>query len=352
MNRTEKIQQLPSALLPWFRKNRRPLPWRQDPTPYHVWLSEIMLQQTRIEAVKPYYSRFLAELPDISALAAVEPDRLMKLWEGLGYYSRARNLQAAAREMAEKHGGIFPHTYEEIRALKGIGDYTAGAIASICFGLPTPAVDGNVLRVISRISGDERPVNDEKIKAEVRETLAAVYPPGECGAFTQALMELGEIVCVPNGTPDCARCPCRGFCAAKDGDWQRLPVKTPKKPRRQEHLTVFLLCCGDRFAVRKRADSGLLAGLWEFPNCPAALDAAQAFDRAAEWGCAPQGIREEVPKNHIFTHVEWQMNCYTVLCGEAPKDFVWVTAEEIRNQYPLPTAFRKFSPEIAGKESL
>ena len=340
MTRNERLRNLPTALVPWFRENGRKLPWRQAPTPYHVWISEIMLQQTRIEAVKPYYSRFLAEFPDIPALAAAEPDRLMKLWEGLGYYSRARNLQEAAREMTEKYGGEFPREYEQIRALKGIGAYTAGAIASICFGLPVPAVDGNVLRVISRITGDDRPVTDEKIKAEVRADLAAVYPK-EAGIFTQALMELGEVVCVPNGTPDCARCPCRSFCASRDGEWRRLPVKAPKKPRRQEALTVFLLCCGDRFAVRKRGENGLLAGLWEFPNCPGTLSAEEAFAQAANWGCAPQGLREEAPKTHVFTHVEWKMTCFTVVCGEAPDAFVWATPAELRKTYSLPTAFRK-----------
>ena len=248
--------------------------------------------------------------------------------------------------MTEKYGGEFPREYDKIRALKGIGDYTAGAIGSICFGLPTPAVDGNVLRVLSRITGDDRPITEGKVKAEIREELAAVYPAGKCGAFTQALMELGEIVCVPNGTPDCAGCPCAGFCASREGGWQNLPVKAPKKARKKENLTVFLLCSGDRFAIRKRGDKGLLAGLWEFPNVPGALAGEAALSVADAWGCVPLGIREEAPNVHVFTHVEWQMTCYAVLCDACSPDFVWATAEELQSTYSLPTAFRKLLPGL------
>ena len=342
MERNERLKNLAPALLPWFRENARDLPWRREPTPYHVWLSEIMLQQTRVEAVKPYYARFLRELPDFPSLAAADGEKLQKLWEGLGYYSRVRNLQAAAQQIMAQHGGQFPTEYADIRALKGVGDYTAGAVASICFGQPAPAVDGNVLRVVSRITGDDRPVTDEKTKAAVRADLAAVYPAGDCGAFTQALMELGATVCLPNGAPLCAACPCRDFCASRNGGWKALPVKAPKKARRKEQLTVFLLRCGDALAVRKRGERGLLAGLWEFPNVPGHLSPEAALRQAEAWGVHPQELEREMRRSHIFTHVEWDMRCFSFRCREASENFVWASDAELDARIALPTAFRQF----------
>jgi len=342
MERSEQLRQLAPALLPWYRENARKLPWRDHPEPYHVWLSEIMLQQTRVEAVKPYYARFLQEIPGISALAAADPEKLHKLWEGLGYYSRVRNLQAAAQQIMALHGGEFPTDYCAIRALRGIGDYTAGAIASICFGQPTPAVDGNVLRVLSRITGDDRPVTDGHTRDAVRADLAAVYPAGHCGEFTQALMELGATVCLPNGAPGCAACPCAAFCACRDGGWEKLPVKAPKKARRAEQLTVFLLRCGDETAVRKRSDTGLLAGLWELPNVPGHLPPEAAVAQAERWGAAPYEIEQELRRSHIFTHVEWDMRCYVLRCRETPDLFHWAGADALRQAIALPTAFRMF----------
>ena len=341
MRSEETLKKLPEALLPWFRDHARDLPWRRDREPYHVWLSEIMLQQTRVEAVKGYYERFLRALPDIRSLAAADPEQVNKLWEGLGYYSRARNLRAAAKQIMDEFGGVFPSDYDGIRSLKGVGDYTAGAVASICFGLPEPAVDGNVLRVVARITGDARPVNEEKTKADIREALRAVYPAGQCGAFTQALMELGAVVCVPNGAPDCVNCPAAGFCASRDGGWKTLPVKAPKKARRREALTVFVLCRGDALAVRKRGEAGLLAGLWELPNVPGHLAPEEAVTQAEQWGVRPRELLREARKTHIFTHVEWDMRCYFLDCRETAEAFVWVTDGQLRNAVALPTAFRK-----------
>ena len=341
MERNETLKQLPRALLPWFAAHARDLPWRRDREPYRVWLSEIMLQQTRVEAVKGYFERFFTALPDIRSLAEADPETVYKLWEGLGYYSRARNLQAAARQVMDEHGGVFPSDYDGIRRLKGVGDYTAGAIASICFGLPTPAVDGNVLRVVSRITGDARPVNEEKTKADIREALRAVYPPGQCGDFTQALMELGAVVCVPNGAPDCDSCPAREFCASRDGCWKTLPVKEAKKARRREALTVFLLRRGDALALRKRASAGLLAGLWELPNVPGHLSPEEAVALAERWGVRPREVLYETRKTHVFTHVEWDMVCYALDCREAAEGFVWADTAARSAEYALPTAFRK-----------
>ena len=337
-----RLAALPALLLPWFSDHARPLPWRRDREPYHVWLSEIMLQQTRVEAVRGYYTRFLEALPDVAALAGAEEALLQKLWEGLGYYSRMRNLQRAARVILDRWGGEFPRDYADIRALPGIGDYTAGAIASICFEQPTPAVDGNVLRLIARLTGDRRSVSRESTKRAVRAALSEVYPAGRCGDFTQALMELGATVCLPNGAPDCARCPLGDVCRSREGGWRPLPVRREKKPRRKERLTVFLLRCGEHTAIRRRDESGLLAGLWEFPNVPGHLDPAAAVRQAEEWGAQPREIVLTLRRTHVFTHVEWDMQCVLLRCAAAPEDFVWASREALSGAYALPTAFRMF----------
>ena len=285
---------LPQVLLPWFRENKRDLPWRQDREPYHVWLSEIMLQQTRVEAVKDYYVRFLAALPTIGALADCDDELLHKLWEGLGYYSRVRNLKKAAIRIVEQHGGRFPEKYEDIRALPGIGDYTAGAISSICFDAPRAAVDGNVLRVVSRLTEDTTPIDLPARKKEVTAALEAVYPP-EAGEFTQALMELGATLCGPNWAPRCDQCPCNHFCGgALHKTAQQYPVKLPKKRKRVEEKTVFILSCDGKYALRKRPDTGLLAGLWEFPNVPGKLETAQALEAAQQLGLRPREIKKQI----------------------------------------------------------
>ena len=342
MEEHEILAALPERLLPWFAANARALPWRADRAPYHVWLSEIMLQQTRVEAVKGYYARFLRRLPDIPSLAAADGETLTKLWEGLGYYSRVRSLRKAAQAVMTQHGGIFPSDHAAIRALPGIGDYTAGAIASICFEQPTPAVDGNVLRVVSRLTGDARCVDEEATKRDVRAALAAVYPERRCGDFTQALMELGATVCLPNGAPACAVCPMRELCRSADGGWRSLPVRKAKKPRRQETLTVFLLCCGDRTAIRRRPDRGLLAGLWEFPNLPGHLSPEQVVKAAEDWGVQPRELVFSLRRSHIFTHVEWDMQCCLLRCAAAPDGFVWADRAALEGDYALPTAFRMF----------
>ncbi len=329
------------ALVAWYEANARDLPWRRDSEPYRVWLSEIMLQQTRVEAVKPYYARFLAALPDIAALAAADEEQLLKLWEGLGYYSRARNLQKAARVVVEEYGGEFPTSPENIAKLPGIGPYTAGAVASICFGVPVPAVDGNVLRVMARLAAFRGDVEAPAVKRDVARQLAALYPPGKSGAFTQALMELGAVVCVPNGAPQCARCPVAGWCAALAGGCAaELPVKKQKAPRRPEQRTVLVLVHGGRFAIQKRPGRGLLANMWEFPNVAGLLDAEQALATAAVWGLEPEGVLAEGGKKHIFTHIEWDMRFYLLACGRAAGQFCQVTREELAAGYSLPAAFR------------
>lgn len=339
----DRFALLAQVLPGWFDRCHRDLPWRRDREPYHVWLSEVMLQQTRVEAVRGYYIRFLEAFPTIAALAAAEPDALHKLWEGLGYYSRVRNLQKAAQTIMAEHGGVFPREYEAIRALPGVGDYTAGAVASICFELPAPAVDGNVLRVVSRVEASFAPITSPRVKKEMARRLAAVYPAGRCGAFTQSLMELGATVCLPNGTPRCGECPCRDFCAGyRGGVAEQLPVREPKKARRLEKKTVFLLRCGARYGLVKRPGKGLLAGLWSFPNVEGFLTPQQAVDQAARWGAAPEGAERCVEREHVFTHVRWELRCYHLPCRVPCPPFVWVTGEELERDYALPTAFRQF----------
>ena len=340
----EKLpQQLPERLLEWYAAGHRDLPWRRDREPYHVWLSEVMLQQTRVEAVKGYYRRFLAELPDIPALAACPPDRLAKLWEGLGYYSRMRNLQKAAQVIVSAHGGVFPREYDAIRALPGVGDYTAGAIASICFGLPEPAVDGNVLRVLSRVTDDAAPVTDAAVKREYAARLREIYPAGRCGDFTQSLMELGATVCGPNSQPQCALCPLASLCLARaNGTALLRPVKAPKKEKRTEEKTVFILRCGTRIAVRRRPEQGLLAGLWELPNVDGKCSAQQALAQAERWGVHPRELCRSSKKTHIFTHIRWELRGFYIECAEAAPLFTWIDPARFRQDIALPTAFRIF----------
>lgn len=346
----ELFEKLPGALLPWYHDNKRDLPWRKDTQPYHVWLSEIMLQQTRVEAVKGYYSRFINALPNIADLANCDDDALHKLWEGLGYYSRVRNLKKAAQMVMEYHGGKFPGEYGQVLKLPGIGEYTAGAICSICFNHKTPAVDGNVLRVISRITDDATPIDLPAYKKQTQENLAQIYPE-DAGSFTQALMELGATVCGPNRKPDCVHCPCRDFClGAKRGTAEALPVKLPKKGRRQENMTVFICCCDGKYALQKRDDRGLLADLWQFPNVPGKLEAQQAVDAAKALGLHTRQVRLSLDKSHIFTHVQWNMRGFYLEVTDCTLDFQWFSADEIEKNIALPTAFRQFWGEERRKE--
>ena len=337
---------LPGALLPWYDENKRDLPWRQDSEPYHIWLSEIMLQQTRVEAVKGYYVRFLQAMPTVEALANVDDEVLHKLWEGLGYYSRVRNLKKAAQVIMEQHGGLFPREYSAVLALPGIGEYTAGAVCSIAFGQKKAAVDGNVLRVISRLTNDPTPIDLPAYKKLVQMKLEAVYPD-RAGEFTQALMELGATICGPNRMPDCEACPCGSFClGCHAGTAQQLPVRLPKRSRRKEEMTVFILSCDGKFALRKRPEEGLLAGLWEFPHAPGKLDAVGALAKVEELGAKPVDIIKTVERKHVFTHIEWEMFGVYIELRNCAEGFSWFTAEQIRKDAALPTAFRQFWEEI------
>lgn len=330
-------------LLRWYAAHARVLPWRNEPTPYRVWVSEIMLQQTRVEAVIPFFERFLAALPNLPALAAAEETQLMKLWEGLGYYSRVRNLQKAAKVVLSEYGGVLPKEPETLQKLPGIGSYTAGAIASIAYGAAAPAVDGNVLRVISRVTGSRAEITEPPVKRAMEQDLKRVYPEGQAGDFTQALMELGALVCLPNGAPHCAKCPLNEICQANlQGIQSELPVKKAKKERRVEQRTVFLLLCGGRAALQKRPAEGLLAGLWELPCADGALSEAEAARWLAARGVEPLGL-ERLPKaKHIFTHIEWQMTGYLARVAAPRGSYSWAEKEALHGVYTLPSAFKAF----------
>ena len=305
-----------------------------------------MLQQTRIEAAKGYFTRFMAALPSVEALASAPEEQVLKLWEGLGYYSRARNLHKAAKAVMTDHGGALPPDCKALRALPGIGDYTAGAIASIAFGLPEPAVDGNVLRICARLTACPDSIADTKVKNTFREALGAQYPSKGCGDFTSALMELGETVCTP-GTPDCTICPLQNVCRGRaEGNPEQYPVMPEKKPRRVENRTVFLLLHKGRAALRKRPDKGLLAGLWEFPHAEGHLTAGEAMALVKDWGCEPQAAQPCGEAVHIFSHLEWHMTGWRIECAAEPDTFTWADEAARRETYAVPTAFKHYKKQL------
>lgn len=387
-----RLAAMAGPLLAWYEENRRSLPWRDDPSAYHVWISEIMLQQTRVETVKGYYERFLAELPDIRALSEVEEEKLLKLWEGLGYYSRARNLKRAAETIRSGYGGRMPQDYEELMKLPGIGSYTAGAIASIAFGKRTAAVDGNVLRVIARVLADPADIGSESLKRLRKAQLEAVMPEEEAapGRFNQALMDLGAMVCLPNGQPKCGECPLKKDCLAhREGRTQELPYKAAKQKRRIEDRTVFVVRYKDRILLHRRPGKGLLAGLYELPGTEGHLKKKAALEFVGKLGFVPIHIEPLPESRHIFSHIEWRMKGYlvradelaatalpsvgpvhdpaaTALSSEGPvhdpaatartfgdsadgDDYILRTGEEIEERYPIPSAFSAYAAYIKQK---
>lgn len=342
-----RLARLPGALLPWYRENRRVLPWREEVSAYRTWVSEIMLQQTRVEAVKPYFERFMHALPDVKSLAECEEERLLKLWEGLGYYNRVRNMQIAAQTVMEQYDGKLPADYEKLLELKGIGHYTAGAIASIAYGIPVPAVDGNVLRILMRVSADNSDIMKQSVKTRVEQALQQVIPQDCAGSFNQALMELGAIVCVPNGEPLCDQCPWYSFCETrKRGLWQELPVKKKAKGRRIEERTVLVIRDGERVVLKRRPKKGLLAGLYEFPNEPGTLTEDEALRAVQDMHLHPMRIQRLEEAKHIFSHVEWHMQGYMVEVDSLTREeagLLFVEAAHSEEAYPIPAAFAAYT---------
>ena len=346
--KTSQLKNIVIPLLDWYHNNSRKLPWRENKAPNRIWISEIMLQQTRVEAVISYYERFMKRFPTVESLAVCEDEELFKLWEGLGYYTRARNLKKAAQVICTHFQGQFPSQFDQILALPGIGVYTAGAIASIAFEQARAAVDGNVLRVITRLTGDNRDITDAKFRDEITKVLEDSYPQSQRGDFTQSLMELGAVVCVPNGAPQCNRCPLSKFCDAYSNGTQLLyPVKKKKSARKMEQKTVLILSFQDKIALRKREGDGVLSGMWELPNQEGTLTRQQVYQWLAKKGVIVDTIKEPSNKKkqlkHIFTHIEWHMTYWIISCSTTGTDqnFVWVTDEQLEQDIALPTAFKK-----------
>lgn len=346
MEELELIKKMRKPIIEWYQKNKRELPWRVEKNPYHIWVSEIMLQQTRIEAVKQYYKRFLEQLPTIEELANVEEEKLLKLWEGLGYYNRARNLKKAAKMMQEKHDSKMPKTYRELVELPGIGEYTAGAISSIAYNEQVPAVDGNVLRVVSRVVGSKKDVLANKTKKEFTEKLKEIMPK-QAGDFNEGLMELGELICIPNGEPLCPKCPLQKICIAKNQNLTNiLPVRNQKIKRKKEDVTVFLLEYKGEFAIRKRSKIGLLANMYEFPNVSRKTNKKEIEKILQEWKLTSNQIEKVGSHHHVFSHIEWNMVGYKVQVTSKNKEFIWVTKEKIIEKYAIPGAFIPFLKKL------
>ena len=343
-------------LLVWYHTNKRSLPWREHPNAYRVWVSEIMLQQTRVEAVKPYYKRFLDKYPDVLALADAKEEELLKYWEGLGYYNRVRNMQKAAVQVREKHGGVMPNRYDDLIELSGIGPYTAGAVASIAGGEKVPAVDGNVLRIMTRLNADYSNISEPSTIKSIRDELAMCMPD-EPGDFNQALMELGATVCLPNGEPKCEECPWKSACRARKlGVASELPVKNKPKKRKIEKRTLILLAGSNGIALRKRPAKGLLAGMYEIPAVTGHLNEQEVLEYVKEIGYHPLHIRQIEDHVHIFSHIDWHMKAYLLRIDEisdsmkkdSRNDFFFVEPEEIKSKYPLPSAFAPYRTYIEG----
>lgn len=332
-------------LLGWYDKNRRQLPWRSDPTPYHVWLSEIMLQQTRVETVKDYYARFLRELPDIESLARAPQDQYLKLWQGLGYYSRVRNMHKAAQIVVKDLGGEMPHTAAELRKLPGIGEYTSAAIASISFGEKVPAVDGNLLRIFARLSAYAENIKTVRARRAAQSFWNGCMSADRPGDFNQALMDLGSAVCLPGAEPLCGECPFEDNCLShKSRTERKYPVMPEKSARKVQDITVFLIWRGEKAAIRRRPDRGLLAGMYEFPNTRGALTQKEALSFLKKKGMPAVRIRALGTAVHVFSHIEWHMTGYEIRADELARtegnpSFLYASPEEISERYAVPSAF-------------
>ncbi|MDB4865680.1 MAG: mutY [Cohnella sp.] len=346
-----------TELLRWYLRERRDLPWRRSRDPYPIWVSEIMLQQTRVETVIPYFHRFMERFPTIGDLAIAPEADVLKAWEGLGYYSRARNLQTAAQQVAERHGGRVPHDKAAVSALKGVGPYTAGAILSIAFNEPVPAVDGNVMRVLSRFFNLDDDIARPAVRVGMERLAAGLIPAGEAGSFNQALMELGALVCTPR-SPGCLSCPVMEHCAGRlAGRERELPVKTKaKRPKPVYRLAVLTEGTGKhagRVLVRQRPGEGLLARLWELPHVEAPNESVWVSpDAARDWmagalaaeGVHVRPVRHLADAEHIFTHLHWFVKLWSAeVVGGAVMDsdsYRWIDRDDFE-QLAWPNVFRK-----------
>lgn len=358
----QRLSAIAEPLLQWYDKNKRELPWRSSPKAYHVWVSEIMLQQTRVEAVKEYYKRFLEALPTVSKLAEADEDTLLKLWEGLGYYNRVRNMQKAAKTVVEQYDGSLPADYAQLLSLSGIGSYTAGAIASIAYGIPKPAVDGNVLRVVMRILEQKDDISKQSVKKSVETLLEEVMPKSNPGAFNQAMMELGATVCVPNGAPHCGKCPVAHLCLGyRHGTATCYPYKAPKKLRRIEERTVLVILDEEHAVLRKRDSKGLLAGLYEIPNVEGYMEEEDVLAWMEQEGFLALHMERLPDAKHIFSHVEWRMRAYRIKVSRITVNSVEdngsnqsrplevIKKKSINEEVPIPSAFSYYRDYLTGE---
>ncbi|HYE67912.1 MAG TPA: A/G-specific adenine glycosylase [Anaerovoracaceae bacterium] len=364
------LSKIVSPLLKWYDSHARILPWRENPEPYAVWISEIMLQQTRVEAVKPYFDRWMKAFPNLSSLANATEAEVMKLWEGLGYYSRVRNIHRTARIVLEKYGGRLPSSFEELLGLPGIGEYTAGAVGSIAFQLPVPCVDGNVLRVVTRLTAETSDITVAATKKLLTDWVREIIPEKRPGDFNQAMMELGATVCLPNGLPKCEQCPVASICEARlQNRIIEFPVKSGKPSRKIEEKTVLILLDNTKAmsnaALRKRPETGLLAGLWEFPNFEGALSEVEVRQMLKSSGLNASSLVKLKNAKHIFSHIEWHMTGYLVKTGDEKSinpesncvaeqnsnynlpnqnvfEYEWVSIDLLDEKLALPAAFKTY----------
>lgn len=349
-----------SRLLGWYHQNKRALPWRGTSDPYRIWVSEIMLQQTRVEAVRGYYERFLSQLPTVADLANCEEDVLLKLWEGLGYYSRVRNLQKAAKVITSAYRGAFPTKYDELIQLPGIGPYTAGAIASIAFGEPVIAMDGNLYRIFSRLVRESGFIDEREVQTRLRDIGMRQLPLEAAGDYNQALMDLGATICIPNGAPLCDLCPVSDYCKAREaGDMLQYPKKKPKKARAVLHYTVLMIESCGRYLLKRRTEKGVLSGMLGFPMLAGTWSEKEIQAHLQREGFDPAQITSGPKAKHIFTHLEWHMTSYRIALhsthalrvkeDEAQLEQVWATPTEIEERHALPSAFRTYVNDVLDR---
>ncbi|MBQ5805209.1 MAG: A/G-specific adenine glycosylase [Erysipelotrichaceae bacterium] len=339
-------------LLSWYRENRRDLPWRKDRDPYAIWLSEIMLQQTRVEAVISYYERFRKQYPDVESLAKADEETLLRLWEGLGYYSRVRNMKKCAQVLMERYNGTLPENKEEMMKLPGIGSYTAGAVSAIAYGLPEAAVDGNVLRVLARLFAIRDDIRDLKLKKKLEKTITDFYQknmisdPEYISDLTQALMELGATVCLPSGRPLCEKCPFSSDCkACRESLTDVIPFRSRDRDRRIVDRTLFVIRHEDDFLLHRRPSEGLLAGMYEFIGIDRKLNREEALHHLKDMGIEAKELNALPPSRHVFTHLEWRMEAYEILVEELPEfdrsEYILTDRHQLQS-LAVPSAFRTY----------
>ena len=343
------VEKITRKLIKWYEENKRDLPWRKTTNPYYIWVSEVMLQQTRVEAVQVYYERFIKTLPTIKDLAEIKEDKLLKLWEGLGYYSRVRNMQKTAKVLVSKGYDNLPNSKEALLALPGIGEYTAGAILSIAFQIPTVAIDGNVYRVLGRYYTIEESISKHSTYSIYEKKMKKILSVNNASEFTQSFMDLGSSICTPKN-PKCDLCPLQEDCKAKKmHTTQNYPVKEKKKEQKIEERTVYIYLYKDKVAIQKRKNTGLLASMYEFPNNEELPSIIDIENKLLEENIDYQVVEEIGESKHVFSHIIWYMKGYLIVLKEPLNKYIWVTKKELKDKYSLPSAFNYYYQFLMGK---